>query len=418
MLRKKIEVPNRKINPIKPSPTLVINDTCKRLKSEGRDVYNLGLGQSPFPIPKQVVNALKNNAHEHSYLPTKGLPSLITEVKNYYQREFDINVDEDQIMIGPGSKELLFLFQLVEDWTVLLPTPCWVTYGPQARIFNNVIRKIHAKSSEGWKLNPYDLEQACIETNDSCRPRMLLLNSSNNPTGQVYSKDELKQIANVARKYDLVILSDEIYSKLTYGQDYYSIYSFYPEKTVISSGLSKWCAAGGWRLGTFVFPKQLKHIQYSMLAIASESFSSVCSPVQYAAVEAFKSNFKDYLMKVNKVLDMLSSHCATKLQEVNVITSKPQSGFYLFADFSNYRSKFFKRGIYTSDELCKTLLEETGVAIIPGSACERNSSELSARIAFVNFNGEPILDFHDPDIFIDCKDTVKAIELLVNWLKG
>jgi len=413
----------KEVAAIKPSPTLVINETCRQMQDEGKKIYKLGLGQSPFPIPAKVVDKLKEYSTINSYLPTKGLPALKASVKDFYQRHYNLSTEEDLVMIGPGSKELLFLFQMSVNWTVLLPTPCWVTYGPQARLFNNEVIKIHTSHNNKWKLTAEQLEEACNNSNNSTS-RMLLLNSSNNPTGQTYSTKELKDIAAIATKHDIVILSDEIYSLLNFEGNCQSIASFH-DKTVIASGLSKWCAAGGWRLGTFVFHKSLKYIQDAMVAIASESFSSVCSPVQYAAVTAFSEDFSDYLAGSRKILKSLGNYCAVHLQDSGVTTSIPNSGFYLFIDFDKHKEKLNEKGIITSEDLCNTILNEVGIALIPGAACERDPKELSARLAFVNFDGEKALlglgslDKEVDTAFLEvyCVETLAAIDALVNWLE-
>ncbi len=291
-------------------------------------------------------------------------------------------------------------------------------------MFGKTVHVLHTSSENLWKARPADLDSLCSKIE---KPKMLIFNSANNPTGQVYSSNELADLAEVAEKHNLLVVSDEIYARLTFDGSFESISKHCPNRTIISSGLSKWCAVGGWRLGTFVFPKSLAYIRKAMLAVASESFSAVCAPVQYAAVTAYAGDFdKRYLPSVNKILETLTFQCADKLSRAGIITAPPDSGWYLFVDFANYRGKLLQKGICTSVDLCNALLEEASVGALPGEACERGSVELSARLAVVNFSGSNILEFvqeYDGPLnnrVIDryCADTISAIDAVVNWVEN
>jgi aspartate aminotransferase len=237
------------------SATLGINELSNQLKAQKKDVYKLGLGQSPFPVPESVVEELKMNAHQKDYLPVRGLPSLQEAVANYYQRTQELYFDPEHILVGPGSKELMFILQLAYYGDLVIPTPSWVSYAPQAHIIGRHVYWLPTRSDNRWLLTPQELEKLCKK--DPSKPRIVILNYPNNPTGCSYSETELKELADVASYYNLIILSDEIYGELNFTGSHVSIARYYPEGTIISSGLSKWCGAGGWRLGTFTFPSSL-----------------------------------------------------------------------------------------------------------------------------------------------------------------
>jgi aspartate aminotransferase len=415
---------SKNVRNIQESFTLKINATCRRLTSEGIKVYNLGLGQSPFPPPKRVVEALQCNADQNGYLPTTGLPALKEQIKKFYKSKHEIDIDADQILIGPGSKELLLHLQLAIEHDVILVSPCWVSYGPQARLFGKTVHVLDTSSEDLWKVTPAALDELC---NKIDRPKMMIFNSANNPTGQVYSTDELKALGAIVEKHDILVVSDEIYALLTFDGGFESLYKYCSEHTIISSGLSKWCAAGGWRLGTFVFPKRFKHLQKAMTAIASESYSAVCAPVQHAAVVAYAGDFdKRYLPSVKKILSALNFHCADKLSRAGLVTAPADGGFYLFVDFSAYRGKLSEKDIATSVDLCTSLLEEASVAAVPGIACERKEDELSVRLAIVNFDGKRALDFvkeyegplNNKVIERYCGETIAAIDAIVSWVES
>jgi len=268
------------------SATLEINERSARLAREGRPVVRLGLGQSPFPVPDEVVEELRANAHRKDYLPVGGLRELQEAVARYHHRSQGIEVQGRDVLIGPGSKELMFILQLVHYGDLAIPTPSWVSYAPQAQIIGRRIRWLPTSPEHGHRLTPEALEALCAE--DPGRPRVVILNYPGNPTGDTYPVDELKALARVARRHRVVLLSDEIYGELHHRGRHVSIARFYPEGTVVSSGLSKWCGAGGWRLGTFAFPPTLRWLQAAMAAVASETFTSTSAPIQHAAVRAFE----------------------------------------------------------------------------------------------------------------------------------
>jgi aspartate aminotransferase len=370
-----------------PSATLRLNELSDQLRREGKQVYKLGLGQSPFPVPRPVIEELQANAHQKDYLPVRGLPRLRQEVAEYHRRINGVPRFQEDVLIGPGSKELMFLLQIVYYGDLVVPTPCWVSYAPQARIVGRNVQFIHTTAEQGWRLMPRDLEALCV--NDPGRPRIFVLNYPSNPTGQTYTLEELKALAHAARECRVVLLSDEIYGALHHRGQHISVARFYPEGTIISGGLSKWCGAGGWRLGTFTFPPSLRWLLDAMAAVASETYTSTSAPIQYAAVRAYKGGIRieRYLWHARRILSRLGRAVTDRLRQAGVAVELPKGAFYLFPDFSPVAEKLKGRGISTSAELCTRLLEETGVAMLPGSDFGRSPGEMTARIAYVDFDG-------------------------------
>ena len=366
---------------LKPSATLAMNEESNRLIRSGKKVYKFGFGQSPFPIPESVILALKNNANKHTYLPMQGLEELRAEIANFLNKNNNNDFNKEDILIGPGTKELMFLTQIAFKGEVLLPAPSWVSYQPQAFIAKNKVHWIKTTSNSNWFPTAEQLENK-IKSIES-KNLLLLINSPNNPSGTVCSN--LQEIAEVAKKYKLIILSDEIYSQLTFNDQYKSISNFYPEGTIVSSGLSKWCGAGGWRLGFFAIPNQLKDLKNSIKILCSESFTSVSAPIQYAAIQAYKDDHSIYLNAVKKILSFTANYVYENLKSNVINVAKPEGGFYLFPEFNN--AKFS-----SSSEMCKDILDKTGVALLPGSDFGMDSSSMLARLSFTDFDGANFLN--------------------------
>jgi len=412
------------------SATLAIKERCWKLRGEGRQVFDFGLGQSPFPVPRQMVKALRLSAPEKDYLPVKGLIELREAVAGFHRKKDLMNAYVDRVLIGPGSKELMFILQLAFYGEIILPTPCWVSYLPQAKIIGRRNSLIHCSWENDWKLTANQLKSSLQVTGDDHRPRILVLNYPNNPTGDTYSREELKRIAEVAEKYALIILSDEIYGQLKFEGDHVSISRYYPKGTIISSGISKWCGAGGWRLGTFAFPPDLSWLMNAMAAIASETFTSVSAPIQYGAIQAFQGGLEleIYLSHVRRILALLGQTSFDILHSAGIRLLPPKGGFYLFLDFSPFMENLASRGIQTGLELCNRLLEETGVAILAGAEFGRPRNELTARLSYVDFDGAAALiasesmalDSSLPEDFLlsHCPRVLEGVRRIAEWVQS
>ena len=417
---------NLNVRGLAPSATLAINEQCNKLIRDGKSIFRLGLGQSPFPVPESVVEALRRNAHQKDYLPVKGLPALKEAVASFNMRTQRIDSSPDDILIGPGSKELIFILQLVYYGDIVIPTPSWVSYSPQARIVGRHVNWVPAEVDNDYRLSPEKLDLIC--RSDPERPRVVILNYPGNPTGCTYPIERLKLLAQVARKYKLILVSDEIYGMIHHNGQHVSVARYYPEGTIVSSGLSKWCGAGGWRLGTFSFPPNLKWLLNAMSIVASETYTATSAPIQHAAVTAFNGNeeIDVYLKNSRKVLKGIAHYLNSKLEEMALTLPRPQGAFYLFPDFGPYREKLRRKEINTSVELSAAILEETGVAVLPGADFGREPEELTARIAYVDFDGKTALEGAGQlsegknfDTFMVkqyCPRLVEAFERIGNWL--
>ena len=369
------------VNNLKISSTLKINEISKDLELKGKKIFKFGFGQSPFQIPEDVIDELKNNAFQNKYLPMQGLPELREAVANYISTKKNYNYKAENILVGPGTKELMFLLQMLFDGEVILPTPSWVSYEPQAILGRNKFHWIETRRENNWFPTSKDIEKIILKNKN--KNYLLLLNSPNNPSGQVC--ENLDEISKIIKKYNILVLSDEIYSELSFAEHYKSISNYCPENTIISTGLSKWCGAGGWRLGYFIIPNELSRLKNSLKVLASETFSSVSAPIQYAAIAAHQNDHTNYINKSRKILKLVGEYVYNNLKSNKILINKPQGGFYLMPEFLDMKYK-------NSQEMCSSLLTDTGVVLLPGSDFGFSKDKLIARLSFTDFDGKEFMN--------------------------
>ena len=396
---------------LEPSSTLKINEISRQLEEKGEKIYKFGFGQSPFQVPLDVVNELKNNAHQNKYLPMQGLFELRKSVAKYTSIKKNHNYTPNNVIIGPGSKELMFLLHIIFDGEIILPTPSWVSYAPQAVLGRNKTHFIKTKRENNWFPTGFEIEEIILK--DKKKNYLLFLNSPNNPSGQIC--ENLEELSEVAKRYNLIILSDEIYSELSFKDNFKSISNFCPEKTIISTGLSKWCGAGGWRLGYFIIPENLKIIKDTLNVLASETFSAVSAPIQYAAIQAYEKDHSNYIKSSREILKAVGNYVYSNLNSNNVLINKPQGGFYLMPEFIKAKFK-------SSSDMCRNILETTGVALLPGSDFGFDEKKMLARLSFTDFDGKNFMNNYKKDSLINNESiknlapkVVEGVEKLKKW---
>eukprot|EP01094_Clydonella_sp_ATCC50884_P026220 TRINITY_DN7127_c0_g1_i4.p1 TRINITY_DN7127_c0_g1~~TRINITY_DN7127_c0_g1_i4.p1 ORF type:complete len:367 (+),score=57.41 TRINITY_DN7127_c0_g1_i4:573-1673(+) len=338
------------------------------------------------------------------------------------------------IAIGPGSKQLIFSALSSITANVALPAPSWVSYGPQVEIAQR--RKpstVTCNVQSRWfptskQLDRHMTRQQASRDSVARRPTVLILNSPNNPTGQMMDALEMRELAEVARRWNMVVVSDEIYALTAHpSHEHVSFAKFYPEGTIVTSGLSKWCGAGGWRLGYMAIPERLSWMLPAVDTIASETFSAVAAPVQHAAVRAYQDD--DELVNFRRLqartLSAVAKYCYAALSKAGVSVLPAHGGFYMFLDFSRFSRRLVSDGVRSSRAMCKALLSDTGVALLPGSAFLRSKGEFTARFAFVDFDGEQALEnierYSDDDLdeFVErhCPRMAEGVAALATWLE-
>ena len=408
------DLTKKNILKLKQSSTLVINEKCKKLIAQGKKVYQFGFGQSPFPIPEKIVNTLKDNAHRKEYLPIQGLKNLRESISKNLKKKIGINYPKENIVITPGSKEAMLLLHVAFNGDIILSAPSWVSYEPQAIIGRNKVHWIQTSRENNWFPTAQELEKKIKSIKK--KNLIFILNSPNNPSGTICKN--LKELAAVAKKYKLIVLSDEIYTDLTFCNKYESISKYYPERTFISGGLSKWCGAGGWRVGFFAVPNKLSELLENIKTLASESYSTVNSPAQFAAVEAYEGNFSEYKNKTVNILRSVGNYVYNHLKSNKVLINPPEGAFYLMPEFPNKKYK-------TSTELCEAILDATGVAMLPASDFGFNSKKMLTRLCYIDFDGSEFLNAKINGKMLDdsivekyAPNVVEGTKRLSNWAKN
>lgn len=359
---------------LQPSATLHINERVQALRAAGRDVLHLGFGESRFPVPDAVVAALREHAAERSYLPVLGLPELRAAIAAFYGRHFGLQVAAEQVVIGPGSKALLMALALATEGTVLLPTPAWVSYAPQAQLARRSVVAVPMDPTAGYALDPERLQHALQKAAANWqRPDMLLLNTPGNPLGSAQSAEALQACAEFARRNRLMVVSDEIYSLTAHNAfGSASMAAHYPEGTVVTGGLSKHLSLGGWRFGVAILPPGAagRELAAALQIVAGEIWSCVAAPVQHAALAAYAADpaIAQHIAQSARLHGARTRVLHSVLQEFGVPCPLPDAGFYLYPNFERWRAVLAQRNVHTSAQLAAHLLEKHSIATLPGSA--------------------------------------------------
>lgn len=375
------------------SPTLWVNDLVKEKRSNGESIYHMGFGESPFPVPERLNTALAQAAHRKDYLPADGLKDLISAVKDYYTPLLGKDIIEKyDVMIAPGSKLILYALQMAVEGDLVMPTPSWVSYAPQAYMLDTNVIKVPAKlDDDGYHLDAMDLRAAIKQARaDGLNPSKLILNSPNNPTGLCIPEGEMPAIAKVCREEDILIISDEIYGLVSFDGDYTSIARYAPEQTVVSTGLSKHLSLGGWRLGIGLIPKNITGLYDMLCRISSETWSCVPAPIQVAAIEAFQQHedIEQHIRYCTAIHGQMNRYISERLKDMGITCPMAQGAFYNYPDFEAFRDVLAARGITTSVALHKTLLEKYNLATLPGEAFGDDPGHLTLRLSGCDYDGD------------------------------
>ncbi|XP_060063177.1 aspartate aminotransferase-like [Ylistrum balloti] len=411
-----------------PASNLAFNERIRNLIEQGGNVYHFAFGQSPFPVIQIATEALRENAHQNAYLPVAGLHELRHGISKFHAKYDNIEVDPSDIIVGPGSKELIFLLLQIFNGDVIVISPSWTTYKPQTKLSCHKAYVIETSIENDWKITP-GLVQQLMKCNSLKKNRLLILNNPDNPTGTSYSQTELKALSDVFREHNILVLSDEIYGRLHYNQSHVSMAKVYPEGTILCTGLSKWASAGGWRIGYHIYPPQLSPLKKAVQSAASHTYSCAPAPMQYAVSKMFKDldGCDEYMKHCSRIMGMVGMYCHRELTSVGVNVVKPTAGYYIFPDFGVVKNKLRQRGIETCQQMCDAIFAETSVALMAGGpAFLRPIEELTTRLCYVPFDGKPALvasqaiglDVGLPENFVKeyCTPVYDGIQVLKQWV--
>lgn len=379
------------------SPTLEINERVRSERERGKELLQMGFGQTLFPVHPLIQEALAVNADQNAYLPSAGLPELRELSRHYLSEKFGFDANEFKTIVGPGSKELIYDIQLAVEGDLLLPVPSWVSYAPQAVLIDDPIIKIPTTMADNYHITAESLEKAIVVARQKgMNPKKLIINYPNNPSGLTMSQSRLEQIARVCRKQGILVISDEIYGLVNYQQNHISIAKFYPEGTIVTSGLSKHLSLGGYRLGVAFVPKALNSIYAAMIGIAGVTWSTVSAPIQFAALKAFESErtIEDYIKTCTDIHNMISSYVRDGLISLGIKYPVLDGAFYLYPNFGAFRDQLFVKDVKTSEQLAMHMLDKIQVATLPGTAFGDAPENLTLRIANCDFDGQLALNYY------------------------
>ncbi|MED4352626.1 pyridoxal phosphate-dependent aminotransferase [Schinkia azotoformans] len=359
-----MELANR-VSSLTPSTTLEITAKAKALKDAGHDVIGLGAGEPDFNTPQHIIEAAVKamNEGQTKYTPSGGLVALKDAIIEKFKKDQNLTYAGNEIIVCVGAKHALYtLFQVIlnQGDEVIIPTPYWVSYPEFVKLAEGTPVLVEGKEANDFKITPEQFKAAITP-----KTKAVVINSPSNPTGMIYTAEELKALGEIALEHNILIVSDEIYEKLVYGDNVHvSIATLSPElkkQTIIINGVSKSHSMTGWRIG---YAAGDSIIIKAMTNLASHSTSNPTSISQYAAIAAYtgpqepvhemKKAFEE---RLNKIYEQL-------METPGFQCVKPQGAFYLFPNASEAAKL---AGYDDVDSLVKALLDEEKVAIIPGS---------------------------------------------------
>ncbi len=352
---------SKRISSMSPSLTIEISDLAKKLKSEGKDIISFSAGEPDFDTPDVVKNeAIKAiNDGFTKYTAVDGIPSLKKSIIDRLNSYNHISYEEDEIIINNGAKQSLYnSFSALIDAgdEVIIPAPYWVSYPELVKVCDGVPVILETTFEDEFKINVDKLSELINE-----KTKMIILTTPSNPTGTVYSKEELTKISKILENTNIIILSDEIYDKLVFDNLKFtspaSINEDMLQRTITINGASKSAAMTGWRMG-FTASKNKAFIKATK-KLQSQSTSNINSITQQACIKVFDGSIEKDIEDMRVVFEKRRDLAMSLLSEIKGIRfHKPEGAFYLFVDISSFETNCL--------DFCKELLQEKGIALVPG----------------------------------------------------
>ncbi|MGM0501773.1 MAG: pyridoxal phosphate-dependent aminotransferase [Bacillota bacterium] len=356
-----------KVGQLDVSPTLAISTEAKKLKKAGQEVISLGAGEPDFDTPEHInqaaIKAINNGFT--GYTETVGIEKLRSAITADLAKR-DLNYDSENVIVTSGAKYALFITiqALVERGDeVILPAPYWVSYPEQIKFAGGKVKAVETKEKNGFKMTAQEFKQAISDNT-----KAVIINSPNNPTGAVYTKEELKDIAEVAVANDILIISDEIYQKISYGHPAVSIASLgqkVKERTIVIDGVSKSYSMTGWRIGYAIGPENIIEALGCLQSHSTSNPNSIAQKASLAALAGTQAPTEKMVAafetRRNLLVELMNSIPGFK-------ATKPQGAFYLFVNIKGVLGTKVGDEVVSDDQqLANKLLHQAGVATIPGS---------------------------------------------------
>lgn len=361
---------SKKASNIEPSITLAITAKAKELKSQGIDIIGFGAGEPDFNTPANIRNASIEAMEKGytKYTPASGINELKEAIINKFKNDNNLQYKSSQIIISTGAKQCLsnaFFAILNPGDEVLIATPYWVSYPELIKLSDGIPVFVKTSKENSYK---YDIES--LKQYVTSKTKAIIINSPNNPTGSIYTKEELIKLAEFAKEHDLIIISDEIYEKLIYGDDeHVSIASLSEDaykRTIVINGVSKTYSMTGWRIGYAAASEEIVKL---MSNIQSHTTSNPNSIAQYASLEALAGT-QEFVHSMKQEFKNRRDYIVTRINGIeNISCIEPKGAFYVFIDISKIIGKSVEgEAIENSLDFCSKLLEKGKVAAVPGEA--------------------------------------------------
>jgi aspartate aminotransferase len=379
-------LPQAKPRPV--SATLAANEAIAARRSRGEPVLPLGFGEAGLPVHPALRSALAAATATNGYGPVAGLAALRTAAAGYWTRR-DLPTSPGSVVCGPGSKPLLFGLLLAAGADVAVPQPSWVSYSAQASLIGVRAHFVAAAPGEGGICDPGALREELARARAAGRQiRSAVVTLPDNPTGQLARPATVRAFCEVAAEHDLIIISDEIYRDLVHdpATPLLSPATAAPERTVVTTALSKSFALGGWRIGVARLPQGPlgAWLRGQLVGIGSEIWSAPAAPIQQAAALAFSEPDElSQRLSASRSLHAAVCHAVADLcTAAGLDVRPPQAAFYVYPDFRPWRAQLASRhGVTTSEGLARLLIERYGVVTLPGSAFGESPGTLRLRLA-------------------------------------
>jgi aspartate aminotransferase len=368
------------------SPTLATDKRIRARLAAGERVLHLAFGEAGLPVLPEAAQALTDGAHLNGYGPVAGSAPARSAVAGYWNRR-NLPTEPESVILAPGSKAILYALLMVVSGDVILPQPSWVSYGAQALIAGHQVIWVPTLPEAGGIPDPELLEAAIVSAKaQGQRPGCLIVTLPDNPTGTLAGRDLVEAVCGVAERYGITVISDEIYRELAYQPEaFYSPANCLPERTVVTTGLSKSVALGGWRIGAARFPDNTwgSQLREDVVALASELWSSLAGPMQAVAAHVFAepASVTAHIAASRRLHASVALAMHQVFTEAGAQCRAPQGAFYLYPDFAPLRSELGGLGISSGDDLSEYLLSQRGAAVLAGTAFGEDPSALRFRAA-------------------------------------
>ncbi|MFC9688118.1 pyridoxal phosphate-dependent aminotransferase [Kribbella sp. NPDC056951] len=369
---------------MKMSATLAADEEFERRRLAGEQVLFLATGEIGLPVLPELREHLIAAAGRNAYGPVAGSAELRLAAAGYWSRR-GLPTDPADVVCGPGTKPLLFALMLAVGGDVVVPVPTWVSYAAQAQLAGLQSIPVRTRPGEGGVPDPTELRSQVLNARaKGGNPRSVVVTLPDNPTGTIAKPETVRELAEVARELDLVIISDEIYCDLAYAPTV-SPATYAPERTVVTTGLTKNLAVGGWRLGIARLPTI--ELRTQLIGIASQVWSSTAAPVQAAAAYALAEppEVIERVAASRRLHERVVREVAAVFTAIGAELAPVQATCYLYPDFEPLRGQL---GVNSSDELTELLSTRYGVALLPGTAFGEPQRSLRIRAATSRLYGE------------------------------